>query len=127
MRRKGRRKKRGRSSRCGWGRSRGSLTMERRLWRDVAFKPMRNLPRVSASSSFISVHRQFLLALLLTFRIATAADEPAFFPLMAWGSAPNDPAALRKMHDCGLNVAGFASPAALDAIHAAGLKAIVND
>jgi len=88
---------------------------------------MRNLPRVSASSSFISVHRQFLLALLLTFRIATAADEPAFFPLMAWGSAPNDPAALRKMHDCGLNVAGFASPAALDAIHAAGLKAIVND
>jgi len=101
--------------------------MERRLWRDVAFKPMRNLLRVSAHSSFISVHRPFLLALLFTFRIATAADEPAFFPLMAWGSAPNDPAALRKMHECGLNVAGFASPAALDAIHAAGLKAIVND
>jgi hypothetical protein len=51
----------------------------------------------------------------------------AVFPLMAWDASPNDPAVLSKMRDCGLTHAGFASPAALDACHAAGLKAIVSD
>lgn len=46
---------------------------------------------------------------------------------MAWNSAPNDPAVLKKMRDCGLTVAGFVTPATLDACEAAGLKAIVSD
>jgi len=55
-----------------------------------------------------------------------AADKP-FFPIMAWNGAPNDPAVLNKMAECGLTVAGFVAPDALDACHAAGLKAIVSD
>src|ERR1700742_2339902 len=58
---------------------------------------------------------------------AIAAEPPAFFPIMAWDGVPNDPAVLKKMHECGLTVAGFVPPAALDACQAAGLKAIVSD
>ena len=53
-------------------------------------------------------------------------DEP-MFPLMAWGHAPNDPAVLKRMRECGVTVAGFVSPASLDACRDAGLKAIVDD
>ncbi|AMV40298.1 hypothetical protein [Planctomyces sp. SH-PL62] len=53
--------------------------------------------------------------------------EEAFFPLMAWNHAPNDPAVLKRMRECGLTVAGFVEPAALDACRDAGLKAIVSD
>src|SRR4051812_18549231 len=56
-----------------------------------------------------------------------AAEPPAFFPIMAWDGVPNDRAVLKKMHDCGLTVAGFVPPAALDNCQAAGLKAIVSD
>jgi len=54
------------------------------------------------------------------------ADE-AVFPLMAWDTPPNDAAVLARMRDCGLTVAGFVPPAALDNCEAAGLKAIVSD
>jgi hypothetical protein len=72
------------------------------------------------------------LALVLTVlalcRLQAFPAEPApFFPIMAWDGVPNDPAVLKKMHDCGLTVAGFVPPAALDACQAAGLKAIVSD
>ncbi len=63
--------------------------------------------------------------LILVFCVSVHAEE--FFPVMAWNHAPNDPAVLKKMRECGLTVAGFASPATLDACHAAGLKAIVSD
>jgi hypothetical protein len=53
------------------------------------------------------------------------ADE--FFPVMAWDSPPSDPAVLHRMRECGLTVAGFVAPAALDACQTAGLKAIVSD
>ena len=58
-----------------------------------------------------------------------AAQEPpaAFFPLMAWDGVPNDPAVFKEMRACGLTIAGFVAPEGLDACHAAGLKAIVND
>ncbi|HEX3601868.1 MAG TPA: hypothetical protein VHU84_17075, partial [Lacipirellulaceae bacterium] len=56
-----------------------------------------------------------------------AAEPEAFFPIMAWDGIPNDPAVLKKMHDCGFTVAGFVPPAALDACQAAGLKGIVSD
>src|SRR3954468_4878956 len=59
---------------------------------------------------------------------AAGAAEPApFFPIMAWDGVPNDRVVLKKMHHCGLTVAGFVPPAALDACQAAGLKAIVSD
>lgn len=55
------------------------------------------------------------------------AANPDFFPIMGWNAAPNDPAVLKKMKECGLTVAGFAPPEALDACQAVGLKAIVSD
>ncbi|MEO7297211.1 MAG: hypothetical protein ABI042_01395 [Verrucomicrobiota bacterium] len=61
---------------------------------------------------------------LTTFRVVAATN---FFPVMAWNHAPNDPAVLKKMRECGLTVAGFANPSTLDACQAAGLKAVVND
>jgi hypothetical protein len=63
---------------------------------------------------------------LLTSR-AFAADGTNFFPIMAWNSAPNDSAVLKKMKEAGLTIAGFAAPSTLDACQAAGLKAIVSD
>ena len=75
-------------------------------------------------------HRVFALLILgCTWRFATVPppNRSAFFPIMAWDNVPNDPAVLEKMHDCGLTVAGFVPPAALDACQAAGLKAIVSD
>lgn len=68
----------------------------------------------------------FLLALAWSSAIPAAADEP-FFPLMAWGHTPGDPAVLQKMRACGINVAGFVAPSSLDACRDAGLKAIVAD
>jgi len=56
-----------------------------------------------------------------------AAEPAEFFPVMAWDGCPNDPAVLQKMRECGFTVAGFVPPEALDACHAAGLKAIVSD
>jgi hypothetical protein len=58
---------------------------------------------------------------------ARADEGPAVFPLMAWGHAPNDPAVLKKMRECGITVAGFVDPKTLDACRDAGLKAIVSD
>ena len=68
--------------------------------------------------------------LLLTTCSGLSAPAPAdtnFFPIMAWNGAPKDPAALQKMRECGLTIAGFAAPGTLDACRAAGLKAIVSD
>jgi hypothetical protein len=67
-----------------------------------------------------------LFCLCLGFTNALHADD-AFFPLMAWDVPPNDPAVLARMRECGLTVAGFVPPAALDNCQAAGLKAIVSD
>ena len=71
------------------------------------------------------------LRLLIAVVFATATlstfAQTNFFPIMAWNHAPNDPAVLKKMRECGLTVAGFVATSALDACHAAGLKAIVSD
>ena len=66
---------------------------------------------------------------LLVFAVANVSTfaQTNFFPVMAWNHAPNDPAVLQKMRECGLTVAGFVTPATLDACHAAGLKGIVSD
>lgn len=64
---------------------------------------------------------------LCAFFTCTTFAQTNFFPIMAWNHAPNDPAVLKKMRDGGLTVAGFVATSALDACHAAGLKAIVSD
>jgi len=46
---------------------------------------------------------------------------------MPWNHAPNDPAVLKRIKDCGFTVAGFVAPGTLDACEKAGLKAIVSD
>jgi hypothetical protein len=70
------------------------------------------------------------VGLLLTTQcsfLAHASIDTNFFPIMAWNGAPKDPAALQKMRECGLTIAGFVAPDALAACRAAGLKAIVSD
>src|SRR5688572_14329132 len=74
------------------------------------------------------------LTLVLTTLLAPTAapaeeksQTTPFFPIMAWNHPPDDPAALKKMAECGITVAGFAFPPQLDAIHAAGMTAIVSD
>jgi hypothetical protein len=62
---------------------------------------------------------------LLACAFANAADND-FFPLMAWNHAPSDPAVLKRMHECGLNMA-MATPAQLDLMQQNGMKAIVVD
>ncbi len=56
-------------------------------------------------------------------RCPVSADQ---FVIMAWGQAPPDARLLKGMADCGFNLAGFAAPADLDAVHRAGLQAIVS-
>jgi hypothetical protein len=80
----------------------------------------------------MSVSLQKLFILSLGVLIMTAGTEPAFsedttFPIMAWSHAPNDPAKLARMKECGITIAGFAAPGTLDAVHAAGMQAIVQD
>ena len=49
-------------------------------------------------------------ATLLVAAISIAAtgqeQEKDFFPIMAWSGVPNDPAAVKKMRDCGLTAVG---------------------
>jgi len=71
-----------------------------------------------------------LLAPAVAVRAADKTEtdpDKSFFPIMAWNHPPSDPAALKKMRECGITVAGFATVAQLDAVHAAGMKAIVSD
>jgi hypothetical protein len=64
-------------------------------------------------------------AVVLTGNVARA-EEP-FFPVMIWNMAPSEPAELKRIRECGFNVAGFVYPKDLDAVQAAGMKGIVSD
>lgn len=66
-------------------------------------------------------------AILLLLLPAALLAQTNFFPIMPWNHAPNDPAVLKRIKDCGFTLAGFASPATLDNCEKAGLKAIVSD
>ncbi|WP_337173296.1 hypothetical protein [Paludisphaera sp.] len=68
-----------------------------------------------------------MVAVVLWTAAVSARAEEAMFPLMAWGHTPGDPAVLKRMRECGITVAGFVDPKALDACRDAGLKAIVAD
>lgn len=59
--------------------------------------------------------------------LAAPATDTNFFPIMIHNGSSADPAVLKKMRDCGITIAGFATPAMLNAVKAAGLKAIVSD
>jgi len=52
---------------------------------------------------------------------------PEDFVIMPWGGTPADPAVLEGIAECGFNLAGFVAPEGLDAVQAAGLKALVSD
>lgn len=72
----------------------------------------------------------FVLILLCVFcACALAADvarmPPEEFAILPWGSTPGTPEALQGVFDCGFNLAGFVDAQSLDAVQAAGLKAIV--
>ncbi|MHB8863065.1 MAG: hypothetical protein ACYC6N_11715 [Pirellulaceae bacterium] len=78
---------------------------------------------------------RFLLATVVMFatiRIACAADgpprvAPEDFAILAWSWVSDDADTLRQIHECGFNLAGFVAPKSLDAVAAAGLKAIVSE
>lgn len=73
-----------------------------------------------------------LLCLLLVVLLGGLAEAqetvpPEQFAILPWGGTPGDPAVLETIRDCGFNLAGFVAPEALDAVQAAGLKALVTD
>jgi len=57
---------------------------------------------------------------------AASSLAPEQFAILPWGGTPADPAVLADIKACGFNLAGFVSPDGLDAVAAAGLKAIVS-
>lgn len=81
--------------------------------------------------------RRYACALLagLLFAAAAAAQgdraaaevSPQEFAILPWGWSPSDLTALRGIKQAGFNLAGFVAPDALDAVAAAGLRAIVSD
>ena len=72
---------------------------------------------------------KWLIILFLGVQFSSLGNDPAtnFFPIMPWNNPPNDPAVLKRIHDCGFTLAGFVPVAALDNCQAAGLKAIISD
>lgn len=68
-----------------------------------------------------------LIPFLLAAAISIHAEDTNFFPVMPWNSAPADLAVLKKIRECGFNIAGFVAPGTLRLCHKAGLKAIVSD
>lgn len=53
--------------------------------------------------------------------------DPADFAILPWGRTPGDESALREIHACGFNLAGFVSPKHVDLVEQAGLRCIVSD
>ncbi|MGI8907597.1 MAG: hypothetical protein ACR2IE_14025 [Candidatus Sumerlaeaceae bacterium] len=52
---------------------------------------------------------------------------PEEFAILPWGTTHGEVSTYREIRECGFNLAGFVHPEKLDAVHAAGLKAIVID
>jgi hypothetical protein len=55
----------------------------------------------------------------------TKVGQPSDFTIMLWGAIPGTSALLKRVKECGINNTGFATPAQLDMVQAAGLKAFV--
>ena len=60
-------------------------------------------------------------------KIVDSRLTPEQFPIFPWDQLPVDPSKYQEAAECGFNLAGFAAPEALDAVHAAGMKAFVVD
>jgi hypothetical protein len=60
-------------------------------------------------------------------KIVDSRLTPEQFPIFPWDELPSDPAKYQEGYECGFNLAGFAPPEALDAVHAAGMKCFVKD
>jgi hypothetical protein len=60
-------------------------------------------------------------------KIADTRLAPEQFPIFPWDELPAEPAKYQEAYECGFNLAGFAPPEALDAVHAAGMKCFVKD
>ncbi|MGV3534058.1 MAG: hypothetical protein ACO1QR_16940 [Chthoniobacteraceae bacterium] len=73
------------------------------------------------------LHSLLCFALVVSLACRALSDDSLVFPVMAWNHAPNEPAVLQQMKDCGITIAGFVAPGTLDAVHAAGMRAIVSD
>lgn len=72
-----------------------------------------------------------VVLVLCSFVSATGQDgipriAPEGFAILPWSSVPGDASVLEGIQDCGFNLAGFVKPESLDAVEAAGLKAIVS-
>ncbi len=69
------------------------------------------------------------LSVLLWSAVVLGTDPApkVFFPIMAWSGAPDDPAALAKMRDCGITVVGPTPLSKLNVCQAAGLKVLIQD
>lgn len=79
-------------------------------------------------------HAGGLLIVLLCWATAAAQNAPALsevppeqFAILPWGWTRPDPSVLQEIKQAGFNLAGFISPEGLDAVAAAGLKAIVEN
>ena len=75
-----------------------------------------------------------LIAVLICASTAGAQSDavppdvpPELFAILPWGRTPADPAVLQEIRRAGFNLAGFVAADGLDAVSAAGLKAIVSD
>jgi hypothetical protein len=88
---------------------------------------IRSLPALLVALTVLALAGPALTAAAGATTAPATADDPAFFPIMIWNACPSDPAAIARVKDCGITVAGFVAPKDLDAVHAAGMKAIVSD
>jgi hypothetical protein len=124
------------STNCITTRTENVATFERNsALRDLklfnTFRPRRMhfmSPEKIAARPFVRVFAIILFAIVC--RVTPVCAQPNttnFFPIMAWNSPPADLAVLKKMSECGLTIAGFVPPAALDLCKKAGLMAIVSD
>src|SRR2546423_1536322 len=89
------------------------------------------MPAVMRSFSGTNATRRCLIVIstveLFFGRGIQSTELTNIFPILAWNRPPDDPAVLKKMHDCGFTLAGFVPPSALDHCREAGLLAIVSD
>ena len=60
-------------------------------------------------------------------KAANSRLTPEQFPIFPWDHLPPDPAKYQEAYECGLNLAGFVPPDAVDVVRAAGMKAFVSD
>ncbi len=69
--------------------------------------------------------KNLILFLSLLAAIAGSRADEKTFPIISWGLNPDLPGYYKNLAECGINIAGFATPQQLDQVHEAGMKAYV--